>query len=354
MKVGIITDLHYGARSDSVAFLDFYEKFYNDVFFPYLIENDIKTVFVLGDTFDRRKYVNFYTLSRTKQMFFDKLKQYEIAVYMLVGNHDTYYRTTNDVNSVDLLLREYDNLQIISSPQTINVGESICMIPWICPDNYKKCMDEIQNTESKICMGHFEISGFAMYRGLESEEGLKRELFRKFDITLSGHYHHKSSSDGIYYVGNPYQLTWSDYDDVRGFHILDLQTHQLDFIPNPYEMFHKIVYDDVAESVTDISNKDLSKYTQTYVKVVVLNKTNPYIFEKFIERLHEVDPIDVTIVEDTSDILDNDSVDEVNESEDTLCILNKFVDSIQEENIENNKLKKILHEIYVEALSSEK
>lgn len=354
MKVALITDQHFGARNDSIHFLDFYEKFYRDTFFPKLEEEGIDTVLVLGDTFDRRKYVNFYTYKRTREMFFDKLKEKNIQVYMLAGNHDTYYKNTNDVNSVDLMLKEYTNIHVIDKPQIIHVNKfDFCMIPWVCPENYEECMKVIEETDAPVCCGHFEIAGFAMYRGHPCEEGLHRDTFRKFDFTFSGHYHHRSNADGIYYLGNPYELTWQDYNDTRGFHIFDLQTRELTFVSNPNVMFHRIVYDDKEESITEITNKDLSKYTNTYVKVVVINKTNPYLFDKFLNSLYDMNPIDITIAEDFTDLtegLDNDIIDQ---AEDTLTILNKYVDSIQENGIDNNKLKTILRELYVEALNTD-
>jgi DNA repair exonuclease SbcCD nuclease subunit len=358
MKVAIITDQHFGARNDSVHFLDFYEKFYRDVFFPTLKENNIKTLLILGDTFDRRKYVNFYSLKKTKEMFFDVLRELQIEVHMLAGNHDTYFKNTNDVNSVDLLLREYDNINVIDSPQTIhlNYGDTssdVCMIPWICPENYDRCMSEIQNTNATLCMGHFEIAGFAMYRGMPSEEGLEKSLFRKFDYTFSGHYHHKSSNDGIYYLGNPYELTWQDYNDQRGFHLFDLSNRELNFVQNPYKMFHRILYDDKKETITEITNKDLSDYSNTYVKVVVINKTNPYLFDKFMNNLYNVNPIDITIAEDFTDLNEGVEDNMVDQAEDTLTILNKYIDNIKEDSIQNDKLKTLMKELYIEALNTE-
>ena len=358
MKIVIITDQHFGARNDSIHFLDYYERFYRDTFFPSLEEHGINTVLILGDTFDRRKYVNFYTLKRAREMFFDKLYNKDIQVHMLVGNHDTYFKNTNEVNSVDLLLQEYTNINVISDPQTIHLKYSdtsfdICMMPWICSENYNNSLAEIQNTSATICMGHFEIQGFAMYRGMPSQEGLSRELFRKFDFTFSGHYHHRSSADGIHYLGNPYELTWQDYNDTRGFHIFDLNTRSLDFIKNPNVMFHKIIYDDKAESITEITNKDLNKYTNTYVKVVVINKTNPYLFDKFMNNLYNINPVDVTIAEDFTDLTEGVEDDMMDQAEDTLTIINKFVNGIQEEHINNEKLKTVMRELYVEALNQE-
>ena len=357
-KVAIITDQHFGARNDSIHFLDYYEQFYSTIFFPVLEEHGIDTVLILGDTFDRRKYVNFFTLKRAKEMFFDELAKRNIQVHMLAGNHDTYFKNTNDVNSVDLLLREYDNINVIDTPQTIHLKYSdvnfdVCMMPWICPENYENSLLELKNTNADICMGHFEIAGFAMHRGMPSLEGLNRELFRRFDRVFSGHYHHRSSSDNITYLGNPYELTWQDYNDTRGFHLFDLSTRELEFIPNTNVMFHRIVYDDKENTITEITSKDLSKYTNTYVKVVVLNKTNPYLFDKFMDNLYKVNPIDITIAEDFTDLTEGVDNDMIDQAEDTMTIIGKYVDGIKEEHIDNEKLKTVMKELYVEALNQE-
>ncbi len=44
MRLAVITDTHYGARKGSKLFHDYFEKFYNDIFFPALDDNKIKTV----------------------------------------------------------------------------------------------------------------------------------------------------------------------------------------------------------------------------------------------------------------------------------------------------------------------
>ena len=318
-------------------------------------EEKIQTVLILGDTFDRRKYVNFFTLKRAKEMFFNPLFNMGIQVHMLAGNHDTYFKNTNNVNSVDLLLGEYGiSFNVIDQPSIIYVGpHKICMLPWICADNYEDSMETIKDTDATICMGHLEIAGFSMNRGIPNYEGLERNIFNKFDMVFSGHYHHRSHSDNIYYLGNPYELTWQDYDDQRGFHLFDLDTQELEFIPNTNVMFHKVYYDDKENTISEITGKDLGKFTGTYVKVVVLNKTNPYLFDRFMANLYNVNPVDITIAEDIIDLTEGLDDDIINQAEDTVTIINKFVDGIKEEHIDNDKLKSVLKELYIEALNLE-
>ena len=353
MKVALITDQHFGARNDSSIFLDFYEQFYKEVFFKKLVEEGVTKLLILGDTFDRRKYVNFNTLKRAKEMFFDPLEVYGIETFMLVGNHDTYYKNTNEVNSVSLLINDYNNIHVIDSPTTIDLGEEkVCMIPWICADNYTQCVKEINSTSASICAGHFEIEGFAMYKGLPSQEGLSRGLFNRFEYTFSGHYHHKSTSGDIHYLGNPYELTWQDFNDSRGFHILDLANRNLAFYRNPYVMFHRILYDD-STGLIDGLQTGYDHLKDRYVKVVVINKTNPYLFDRFMDAIYASEPNDVKIVEDFTDVSEGLDDDIINQAEDTLTILNKYVDGLGETGIDNNKLKNILRELYIESVNSE-
>ncbi len=349
MKVAIITDQHFGARNDSIAFLDFFQKFYDNIFFPVLADNNINTVLILGDTFDRRKYVNFYALQRAKEMFFDRLSAAGMDVHMLAGNHDTYYKNTNDVNSPDLLLREYSNINVIDHPTTIQVsGVDVCMMPWICPDNYDASINEMKTTKAELCMGHFEISGFAMYRGMQSHEGLEKSLFEKFDLVFSGHYHHRSNDGHIYYLGNPYELTWQDYNDPRGFHLFDLSTRELEFIANPYTMFARIEYNDKDTDPVDLDSLDLQN---TYVKLVVVNKTDYYKFDKFIQKLYNKGCHEIKVIEDMSEFQDGEVGEEIN-LEDTLSVLAHYIDSI-ETDVDKEQVKTYMRTLYTEAVNIE-
>ena len=348
-KIAIITDQHFGARSDSVVFLDFYEKFYNNTFFPNLSYHKIDTLLILGDTFDRRKYINFNTLSRARTMFFDKLLDNNIRVHMLVGNHCTFYKNNNDINSPDLLLGDYSNITPIPDPTTIEVGGvKICIIPWICPDNYDASMNELKTTTAEICMGHLEVAGFQMYRGMESHDGLNPSLFSKFDTTFSGHYHHRSTKGNITYLGTPYEITWQDYNDTKGFHIFDLDTRELEFIPNPLVMFTKLEYDDKDQAPIDLDLLDLK---DQYIKLVVVNKTDYYKFDQFVNKLYTKGAHDIKILEDFSEFSDADVATTVN-LEDTLSILSNYIDSVNTD-LDKEKIKNYMKGLYAEAIHIE-
>lgn len=349
MKILIITDQHFGARNDSTAFLDFYEKFYNDTFFPILDSNNIESVLILGDTFDRRKYVNFYSLDRAKKMFFDKLEERGIKVFMIAGNHDTYFKNTNDINSPELLLAEYTNIHLVNKAQDIIVHDTpICFVPWICPDNYEDSIETINTSNAEICMGHFEIAGFAMYRGMESHEGLSKNVFQKFDMVFSGHYHHRSDDGHIYYLGNPYELTWQDYNDPRGFHLFDIQTRQLEFVRNPNTMFERAEYDD---TLADPSLNDYGHLTNKYVKIIVVNKNDFYKFDKFITKVYDANPYEVKIIEDFSEFSEGEIDSDIN-LEDTLDVLSNYIDSV-ETDLDKDKVKTFMKSLYTEAINLE-
>ena len=225
MKIAIITDQHFGARKNSKHFHEYFLKFYEDVFFPTIEREGITTVIDMGDTFDSRKGVDFSCLGWAKINYFDRLKELGCTVHSIVGNHTAYYKNTNEVNAIDLLLREYGNVNIYSETTPIEVGGlSILLVPWINSENEERTMAMINKTRSPVCMGHLECKGFRIHRGYVMEQGTDINVFDKFDKVYSGHYHTRSDNGKIFYLGNPYEMFWNDLNDTRGFHLFDTET----------------------------------------------------------------------------------------------------------------------------------
>jgi len=352
MKMIILGDTHFGLRGDSLNFHRYYEKFFDEVFFPFIDEHKIDIIFQLGDLFDRRKYINFNSLYLTRKYFFDRLKDRSVKLHTLLGNHCVFYKNTLYVNSSQLLLNEYENITVYNEPTTIQIDEiNIDIIPWICDDNNEQTVKFLKNSRSEICFGHFELAGFEMDRGNICNDGFDKSKLSKYDVVLSGHFHHKSTDGQITYVGTPIEMTWADHNDKRGFHVFDTETRELTFVPNPYRMFHKISYDDTQQDFDYWKNFEYGELKDCYTKIIVVNKQNPYLFDTVVENLYKVEVAHITIVEDIVDTeLEDDEI--IKQAEDTITILNKFIDGLTL-NVESDKLKKIMRELYVESLTTE-
>ena len=337
MKVAIITDTHYGARKGSKFLHDYFEKFYKDIFFPALEENNITTVIHMGDAFDSRKSIDYQSLEWAKRVVFDPLKSYN--VHMIVGNHDCYYKNTNEVNSPELLLQTYSNIKTYSEISEVAIDNlQVLFIPWINAENFESSVKAIKDSTSKVAMGHLELNGFRAHRGHTMEDGMASELFEKFERTFSGHYHTRSDNGRIFYLGNPYEMFWNDVNDPRGFTIFDTETLEHTHIENPYKLFHNIYYED-----TPLQLFKFKEYEGKIVKVIVRKKTEPKQFEKFIDKLYSVGVQDMKIIENFQ-IHESEDF-EVDEEENTISILNRY---IEESDLELDKgvIKKILQDLY--------
>ena len=337
MKVAIITDTHYGARKGSKYLHDYFEKFYDDVFFPTLEAEGIDTVIHMGDAFDSRKSIDYQSLEWAKRVVFDRLKKYD--VHMIVGNHDCYYKNTNNVNSPELLLQTYSNIKTYSEVTEIILDKlKVLFIPWINAENYNHTINAIKSSDSICAMGHLELNGFRAHRGHTMEDGMDGDIFKKFDKVFSGHYHTRSDDGKIFYLGNPYEMFWNDVNDARGFTIFDTDTLVHTPIDNPYKLFYNIYYED-----TNYRLFNTTEYKNKIIKVIVRKKSNPKDFEKFIDKLYSAGVQDLKIIENF-EIKESEEF-EIGEDENTLSILNRYIDESEFE-FDKNVIKNIFQNLY--------
>lgn len=345
MKIAIVTDTHFGVRNDSHVFLRHSQKFFEDVFFPYLKKNDIDAIVHAGDVFDRRKQVGYITLDRARDFFLDRCVKERYELHVIIGNHDVPYRNTNVPNSMDELYPDTEGINVYSGPDTIRIGEvPICLVPWVNKENHDETVKIIKGTKADILIGHLELKGFDMYRGIPCQHGtLDSNLLKNFDMVLSGHFHHKSTKGNITYLGSPYEMTWADFNDERGFHVLDLSNREIEFVRNPRRVFYKVFYDEDAEP-------EAGNYEDCYVKVIVQNRTSDQLFDSFMESLYKSGPADVSIVEDRGSIDLEEGTEDIQDVEDTVSILDHYVDNSKTD-VDKKQLKKLFHELYGEAQS---
>ena len=342
MKIAIITDQHFGCRKNSKLFHDYFLKFYDDVFFNTLEKEGITTIIDMGDTFDSRKGIDFAALSWAKDNYYDRLRDMGITVHTIVGNHTAYYKNTNEVNAIDLLLREYDNVKIYSETSSIMVDDlNVLLVPWINKENEEMSHSLIKKSRAPVCMGHLELVGFKVHRGYIMDHGTQASIFDKFEKTFSGHYHTRSDNGKIFYLGNPYEMYWNDCNDTRGFHLFDTKTLEHTPVNNPYSMFKVIYYED-----NDHQLFDASKLENKIVKLVVRKKTDQVKFEKFIDKLYGANVAELKVVENF--ISAEVEGFEAFESEDTLSILNRYIEEA-EVDLDKSRIQKMIQGVYQEA-----
>ena len=344
MRVAIITDTHYGARKGSKHLHDYFELFYKNIFFPSLEAEGIDTIIHMGDVFDSRKSIDYYSLEWAKRVVFEPMKKYK--VHAITGNHDCYYKNTNEINSPELLLTNYDNITTYSSAKDIQLdGLDILLLPWISVDNYDETLETLTKSPAKIAMGHLELNGFKATRGHTMEDGMDVNVFNKFDKVFSGHFHTRSTDGKIFYLGNPYEMFWNDVNDPRGFTLFDTDTLEHTSINNPYKLFYNVYYEDTNHQLFNTT-----EYENKIVKVIVRKKSSPKEFQKFIDKLYRAGVQDLKIVENFA-IVENEDFD-IDEDENTISILNRYIDEAEIE-FDRGVVKGIFRDLYKQACEVE-
>jgi hypothetical protein len=346
MLVALLNDTHFGCRNDSPAFIDYQNKFYDEVFFPYIIENNITTLVHLGDVVDRRKFINHNTAHNFREKFWNRLANLKIDTHIIIGNHDTYYKNTNEVNAIENL-NVGPEVKIYTQPREVEFdGTKIQFLPWICDDNYDDSIHAIDHSNADICFGHLEIKGFEMHGGHVNQHGLESNQFRRFEKVLSGHFHKKSDNGHIHYLGTQYEITWSDHKCPKGFHVFDTNTRELERIENPNRIFKKFIYDDTKY---DYTHQRLENYNNCFVKLIVSQKTNEEVYNKLIEKFYnDINVHELIIVDEPTLNTSTVREDILDQGEDTLTFLGNYIEQVDTD-LDKVKLKEFAKELYVEA-----
>lgn len=351
MKIAILNDTHSGIRNSSEIFLNNAEDFYNNIFFPECEKQGITQILHLGDYYDHRKFVNFKALNHNRRVFLDQLRKRGMTMDIIPGNHDTYFKNTNELNSLKECLGHYMNeVNIIMEPKVMSYGSlKIGLVPWICQDNYDVCINFIKECKADWIGAHLELSGFELMRGVKSTHGMSADLFKRFEMVLTGHYHCSSRQDNIWYLGSQLEFFWSDAHDPKYFHIVDTETRQIEKIRNNYTIFEKVLYND---DEMDYNNYNYKKFSKKFVKVVVVNKTDPFTFDRFIDNIQNQDIYELKIAENFNEFIGANVDDEDMNFEDTAEIVDTYIEAVDTD-LDKDKLKVQMRELMTEAQALE-
>lgn len=343
MKVAVITDTHFGVRSESPAFMRMMSDFFKSQFFPLLKREGISRILHLGDLVDRRKYVAFSTARTLREAFVEPLLSGDYELDIIVGNHDLPLKNMASLNAQRELLPINSRIRVYDQPTHIIIdGLKILMLPWICRENEKQTMEMLETSDAHLCLGHLELNGFEQYRGMVATEGFDHTKLARFPIVASGHYHHQSSRDNVVYLGAPYEMNWNDFNDARGFHILDTDKLTFNFVQNHNVMHKKLYYDD------NKLNEDFSEYEGKMVKLIIKSKSDPVLYDRWVENLMQAKPLNVEVVDDhmkKDAVSDGETAGEV---EDMLSMLMGCVDEYGV-GCDKEELRSLLVDLYQRA-----
>ena len=348
MRIAVICDTHFGARNDSPIFLHYFFRFLDEVFFPYLKQEGITEILHLGDLMDRRKFVNFATLHETRERFIQELVKRGIRANILLGNHDTYFRNTSSINSIEELFggMEEQGITIHKDPTELVLGGTkFLVLPWINRSNEEQSRKLIEETDAPIVIGHLELTGYEVLRGTQFANGMDPAPFSRFESVYSGHFHCKHSKGNVHYLGTPYQITFGDLNEPKGFHVFNTEDRSMQYVENPLRIFSEIAYDDTTIDYTK-QMPDMSKFKDTFVRVRVQRKRNPAMFDLFMDNLNNAGTHGVTVLEDKGSETELSATVDV--TKDTLSLINQEIDNLEVTN--PVKLKEIVRDLYMESL----
>lgn len=297
MKLIILGDLHFGIRNDSDILFKFQKLFFETILAPYVKQHNIKHCIQLGDFFDRRQYINYKTLHNLYEFLPSLLTEIDLDMHILLGNHDVALKNSNHINSPDLLLTDIDKIHVIDDNRVIDInGFKAAMCCWINNSNYMESLDFIANAKADYLFGHFEITGFDYHKGHTCENGLNSELFSRYLQVFSGHFHTRGQRGNIQYTGTPYETSWNDWNDQKGFYVLDTDTHEIEFIKNPYNLFTKIEYYNYLDGREIVNIYPPSESVEgKYVKVICHKKEDDFVFERYTQKLFSEMPVDIQV-----------------------------------------------------------
>lgn len=330
MKIALVTDTHAGVRNDLECLQEHQNRFWANEFFPELKKRGINQIVHGGDFFDKRQYLTLKTMENTKNIFQKLLSDSGCHMTMILGNHDVLYRNTNIVNSPENLFGSDKNITIINEPTV--VFDSMLLVPWINKENLEATLKIIKKSTVPYCLGHFEINGCEMHKGTVATEGLEVKTFKKFKKVFSGHFHTRSINGNIEYLGSPFEMTWNDYNDSRGWHIFDTETGDIEFIPYKESMFFKVEYDskDNSRSWVPYKPEDLSG---KFVKVIVTIKNSHYDFDMWLKRIQSYVPQELQVFDNNVSIEGIDfDVSDIGEGLSNLEIIESKIDMLSDSN----------------------
>jgi len=282
-RVIIVSDTHFGARSNSVEWLDVMRDWFHEDFIPKVKEiyqpGDV--LVHCGDVFDNRQSVNLLVLHEGIRLFEELSKIFVDGIYVIAGNHDVMRKTTNEVSSLDCL-KYIPGVHILKEPVIAELGSTKALfMPWRTNEEEEiRCLEEHKVHELHYLFCHTNIRNLKFDNSRDVEDGLGLSDLVNFRRVYSGHIHWGQHRGNVTMVGNPYQMTRSDAGNHKGWYVLDVESNEETFIENTYSPKFVRVY----------LNKYLDKSVGELKEICKNNRVDLFVPSSFLLK-YQINPI---------------------------------------------------------------
>jgi DNA repair exonuclease SbcCD nuclease subunit len=287
-QICCIADIHIGVHQNSA----FWHKVTNDWavwLCDELRKKKIKDIVISGDLFHFRDEIAVNTLHEASKIL-ENFNDFNLII--LCGNHDCFLKDSSEINSLQPF-KKWQNITVIDTITTIQHNDkTIAFVPW-----GSKLVDI---PKADIIFGHFEISSFKMNTHTVCVDGLKSsDLIEKGNIIFTGHFHNRDErfydGKGIVYVGNPFQMDFSDATLVKGYYIIDVLTSTYKFTANKISPQHfNILLSELTKQGT-ITNNDKKHIYNNLIKLRIDRRISPEHAEILITKIKQYLPAQLII-----------------------------------------------------------
>lgn len=280
-KIFLLSDLHFGVRSNSLEWLVNHKNFFYNFYIPFLKSHasDNDALWILGDWFDNRQLLDIYVMNTSIDIIIDLAKV--LPVHFLIGNHDIYKKYDTDINSI-AAFRHIPNVYIYEKPVIITNGKSdILILPWI--GDYEEEQKIIASNPTQYIFAHTDIAGFQYDNNRPINRGLDVSGLTGLRRLFSGHIHKRQEIGKLIYIGCPYHTKRSDIGNIKAVYMFDPQTNTVTTERNTYSpVFQRISLESLLELTLEKT-----------VKVLDNNYTDILVPDKYIHSFNLTAFVDV-------------------------------------------------------------
>lgn len=290
-KITLVGDLHLGIKNNSIEWLNIQREFLLDFLINKVDEDfneDRDILFLEGDIFHSRESINVRVQNEAFEIFSALAKKFKRGIYIIIGNHDVYYKDKNEVHSLKSLSHLAENIHVFERPEiiTINGSHNFLMLPWVESTSQ---INQIITDHKELCdyiVCHADIKGLRFNKWTKVEHGIEVDMLSSYKRVYAGHIHHRQEFKNVLYTGTPYQMDRGDRDNTKGFYQLDVSGSTLTetFIENTVSPVYKKfdIYDLLEKPVEEV----IELFNNSFVDIMIsVNFVNKFSVNRFLEAI---------------------------------------------------------------------